>query len=267
MTRFIKQLLVVCFGASLLTSCAKKLTDGGQEKLPKVKATELVAVLDSISKLQPKYFYSKVSTRYQDTTRSNSFKTSIRLTQDSAVHTIISFAGIPLITALVTTDSVLISNKKDKCFIRQPLSYVKENFGVDFDYDNIEELILGLPLDYDTTQKYFQIHDPYNYILSSHKEREIKRNEDDEVVLKYFFTNDIKQLRAIEIESPMDTTKITINYVTREQIGAYSVPKNLNVEIRSPRNHIFIDMEYEKTEVDVPKEMIIIIPESYEKCE
>src|SRR5690606_32193689 len=112
---------------------------------------------------------------FSDTNRRIGFKTSIRSIRDSIINPMITYAGIPIVNSIIRRDSLLISNRKDKCAIRTTMNYIKESFGVDFDYRNIEELLLGLPVAYDTTQKYFQINDPYNYVVSSHRKRIIKK--------------------------------------------------------------------------------------------
>ena len=104
--------------------CAKKTTQHviSTEKLPKIKDKELIAVLDSLHQIKVKTFYTKLSVDYKDTTRDVSFKTSIKNVTDSAVNAIITYARIPIVTAMVTTDSVLVVNKNDKCYTKASLS-------------------------------------------------------------------------------------------------------------------------------------------------
>ena len=261
----------------LLFSCAKKMTETDKDKLPRKKAQDLVEVLDSLSHRKPNFFYTKISTNFSDTNRNVNFKTSIRMVKDSAINTLITYAKIPVVNSIITKDSVTIVNKRDKCYIQQSLSYIKENFGIDFNYRNLEELILGLPLDYDTTQKYFMIHDPFNYIISSHKKREIKRldrperpdrNPDKEdIVIRYMLTDDAKGLKGMFIESPQDSTTIQVYYLTREMVSDYSVPKDVLIVITSPRNQMRIEMSYDKAEIDQPQPLFLVIPEGYEFCE
>jgi hypothetical protein len=273
MTRFINYIYLLALGSLLFVSCAKKLTETDREKLPRKKPQDLIDVLDSLSGIKPNYFYTKISTKFEDTNRTVSFKTSIRLVKDSAINTLITYATLPIVNAMITTDSVIISNKRDKCYIRESMDYIKENFAVEFNYRNIEELILGIPLDFDSTQKYFPIHDPYNYIISSQKKREIKRNERNErnqkedILIKYYLTDDAKGLKAVDIESPSDTASIHVDYSVREQIDGYDIPKEVFIQIKSARNNMRIQMTYEKIEINTPKEMFLIIPETYEKCE
>jgi hypothetical protein len=273
MTLSIKYIYLLFLGSFLFVSCAKKLTETDAEKLPRKKAQDLIEVLDSLSDIKPNYFYTKISTKFEDTNRNISFKTSIRLVKDSAINTLITYATLPIVSAMITTDSVVISNKRDKCYIRESMDYIKENFAVDFSYRNIEELILGMPLDFDSTQKYFQIHDPFNYIISSHKKRDIKRNDrndrlpKEDIIIKYFLTDDAKGLKAMDIESPSDTASIHVDYKVRENVSGFDIPKEIFIQIKSARNNMRIEMTYEKIEINEPKEMILVIPDSYGKCE
>jgi hypothetical protein len=274
MIRSIK-FVALCGTLLLFVSCAKKLTEVEKEKLPRKKAQELIEVMDSLSHRKPGFFYTKISTDFADTNRSISFKTSIRMVKDSAINTLITYAKIPVINSIITTDTVTIVNKRDKCYIIQSLSYIKENFGIDFNYKNLEELILGMPLDYDTTQKYFQINDPYNYTISSHKKRDIKKlerqdrhePEKEDIIIKYYLTDDAHGLKGMHIESPSDSTTIKVDYQTREMVQNYNIPKTVNIVITSPRNQMRIALDYDKAEIDQPQPLFLVIPEGYEKCE
>ncbi len=259
----------------MLFSCSPKLGTTLEnsvpvEKLPKKKDKELIETLDSLSNIKPKTFYSKLSVDYKDTTRDISFKTSLKIVTDSAVNAIITYAKIPIVTTMITNDTITLVNKKDKCYIIQTLSYIKENFGIDFTYTNIEELFLGRPLDYNVEQKYFVINNPYQYNISSHKKREKKRFErkaKEDIIINYFLTNDAKELKKTIIESPSDSTEITVDYTSRQLEQGINIPKNVLIRIKTPRNNIFLKMEYEKVEVNEPQELIIVIPENYEKCD
>ncbi len=274
MTRSIKTLYA--FGIFLLLSaCAKQLTEIPKEKLQRRKTQELMQVMDSLSHKKPGFFYTKIKTDYTDTNRSVTFKTSIRMSKDSAINALITYATLPIVNSVITLDSVTIVNKRDKCYIQQSLGYFKENFGIDFDYANIEELIVGMPLDFDTTQKYFQIHDPYTYTISSHKKREIKKKDrldrdrnpaKEDIIIKYFLHDKLDGLKSMYLESPDDSTSIKVDYLTREFISGYAIPKDVHIEIKSPKNFIRVDLQYDKVEIDQPQELFLVIPEGYEKC-
>lgn len=279
MNQYIK--IISLFGLVLLLfSCSKKLTDVQRDKLPRKKTQDLITIMDSLSLKKPDFFYAKIATSYADTNRDIHFKTSIRMVKDSAINAIITYAAIPVVNSIITKDTVKIVNKKDKCYIIQSLDYIKENFGIEFNYRNLEELILGMPLDYDTTQKYFQIHDPYNYTISSHKKRELKRFdkndkhdkhnkiiENEGIIVKYFLSDDLNNLKGMYIESATDSTSIQVDYLTRELVEGFNIPSDVFIKITSPRNQIRIEMRYDKAEINNRQPLYLVIPESYEKCD
>jgi hypothetical protein len=254
-----------------LSSCSPKvgeaLEDGG--KLPKMKDKELVDRLDSLSKIEPKTFYTKLDVNYKDSTSDISFKTSIKIVADSAVSAIITYARIPIVTAMVTKDTITVVNKRDKCYTIQSLDFLKTTFGVDFTYENLEELFLGKPLDYNAEQKYFVVHDPYQYSISTHKKRDKKRMDrrpKEDIVLNYILSKDAKSLQQTTIKSPSDSTEITVIYEQRQEINGYNIPKLVHMHIRTKNKGIYIKMDYERVEINEPQELIIVIPDKYEKC-
>ncbi|MNJ83252.1 hypothetical protein D3C87_06680 [compost metagenome] len=284
--RNIKWLGLVVF--VILASCARRPVEQKPIKLEKRKTSELTHVMDSLSDIRPNSFYTKIKCHFSDTNRRISFKTSIRSIKDSIINPMITFAGIPIVNSIIRRDSLLISNRKDKCAIRTTMSYIKESFGVDFDYRNIEELLLGLPVAYDTTQKYFQINDPSNYVISSHRKRIIKKenknkhekeninnprrdrngNEDgeDEVMIRYFIHPSLKSISRLVIDSPEDTTHISVDYFSRDTVDTYLLPKEVVIDIVTARNHIVLTMDYDKTEINTPQEIYFVIPEEYGNC-
>lgn len=280
MTRSISQLIALC-GLIVLSACSKKVIDEviaplpveKDDKLPRKRTQQLLRTIDSLSRNQPTFFYAKIKTDFTDTNRSVSFKTSVRMVNDSATNVLITYATIPIVNATITTDSIVLVNKRDKCYMKQSLGYIKESFGIEFDYNHLEELIMGYPLGYDTSQRYFKINDPFDYTISSHKKRELKRldrqplkESRENIVVKYILNDSLNALRGMIIESPDDSTTIVVNYLERITIGRYVLPKNVSLKISSPRNTIQMLLDYEKIEVNNPQPLYLVIPEEYEKC-
>lgn len=281
---------IFIFSSILLLNfaCANRKLVEKPDKLPHQKTSDLIQTLDTLSRLRPNTFYTKIKCSFKDTNQSISFKTSIRAIKDSIINPIISFASIPIVSAIIRKDSVIVSNKREKCVIRKEVNYIKETFGVDFNFRNIEEMILGLPIGYDTVQKYFRINDPFNYILSSHKKREIRREtngrperdhngiltrreeredkDEQNVIIQYYISKNLNCIDRIYIDSPDDTTSISIEYLTRDSIGIYLVPQDVVVNVVTPRNHIVLEMSYGNVELNEVQEIYFVIPEEYEEC-
>ncbi|MEY4350140.1 MAG: hypothetical protein RL078_182 [Bacteroidota bacterium] len=257
-------LFAACKPAEVLTQDAASL------KLPKIKDKELIDRIDSLSHLEPHTFYSKLNVTYQEGDKEVSLKTSLKIVADSAVNAIITYAKIPVVTAMVTKDSVSVVNKRDRCYSVTSLDYLKEMFGVDFTYENLEEILLGKPLDYHKDQKYFVDNDPFNYSISTHKKHDRKkpeRKQRDDLMIQYQLTPDAKHLKQTRILSIEDSTEVLVAYQERQTIGAYDIPLLVKIDIKTPKKTMAILLYYDKAEVNEPQELIIIIPESYEKCD
>jgi hypothetical protein len=273
--------IVLFFGLFVFSACSKKNAEvvaiptpvEKDDKLPRKRTQKLLSIMDSLSTNQPAFFYAKIGTDFSDTNRSVSFKTSIRMVNDSATNVLITYAKIPIVNATITGDSITLVNKKDKCYIKESLGFIKESFGVEFDYNHLEELVMGYPLGYDTSQRYFKLNEPFDYTISSHKKRELKRldrqplkESRENVIVKYILNDSLNALRGMIIESPDDTTTIVVNYLERIAVDRYILPKKVSLTITSPRNTIRMVLDYEKIEVNNPQQLYLVIPEEYEKC-
>lgn len=260
----------ILFLSIILLGCGNNKEVLNEEKLPKVKDQVLINRLDSLSDSRPEHFYTKLSSKYNDSEYNVSFKTSIRMRTDSALHALITYARIPIYNTMVTPDTLTIVDKRGDCYIKEDMSYLKETFDINFEHKNIEELILGMPIGWDKNSDYHIIKDPYNYIVSSHKERNLRRmnrSESEDLYIQYFLTSDAKHLRKVMIESPKDTTSIKVNYIGRELVNGFSIPTEGDIAVETPRDTITIKFKYNRTEVNDPRVLYLAIPKKYGECE
>ncbi len=267
--RFRNILLFISIGVGMI-ACSPKLVGEIPIKLERKKTEELTIKLDSISKQIPATFYSKISTKYTDTNQNLSFKTSVTILKDSAFTALVTYAGIPIINAFIDKDSLKFTNKKDKCYTKTTLEHLKEQFGIAFDFQNLQQLMLGLPLNYQSNSKYYQIHNPFDYIISNYKKREIRkleRKDWDDFIVKYYLKSDLKSLKKLVIENPKDNTQVVVKYINSQFENGYLVPTEVLIDIYTNKNHIKVQLEYEKLEINEPQDIFFTIPESYEVCQ
>lgn len=255
-------ILIVAIAALLLASCGNR--NGDEGKLPKVKDKVLLETLDSLSQQNFDSFYSKMSTQYKDSSRNVSFKTSLRMVQDSAIGATIKVASIPFVNAVISKDSVKMTNRQDKCYTLQSIDFLKESFGVSFTHRNMEELLMGFPIAYSEDADYDRVKDPFAYILSS----ELKKEGDsgDALEIYYEFNKDVNQLKSTRLFSESDSTEIKIDYITRQLVDGYAVPETVKIVINTPKQELNIELVYRKSRVNKPETIHFVIPDSYEPC-
>ncbi|HLU86218.1 MAG TPA: DUF4292 domain-containing protein [Taishania sp.] len=253
----------VLFSLSLvLGSCGSSKTIATDIESRKLESKAIVEALDSIHRARPSFLSTRIDTKYSSKKQNVSFKANLKVNADTAVHALISYAGIPLVTAMITPDSVKVSNKKEKCYILQDLNFFKEQFGIDFTYQNLEELLLGMPINFSREQTYFanentKSQEVYTTILE---------HDGNKLHFYYTLTSDLKHLKKVAVQSEKDEVTIEINYSDYWDDVSYNCPKHVFVTIKSPKNKITLNLNYDKVELNNPKEMIIVIPESYESC-
>lgn len=251
-----------------LMSCSKKTT-GNQEKLPKVKPAELFFALDSLSQTRPSSFYAKMSTKYKDSTRSQSFKTTIRSQSDSLMKASITFMRIPFVHALFSNEIVQISNRNDKCYVKQAVHEFSSKFGVELNLKTLEEILLGLPVGHEAGGKYFIERDPYNYTVSSHSKLQInsiRNKQKREIVVHYTLQNDLKSLKRVVINSFYDSSDVIINYEGRKEVDEVNFPEAVEVKIFSPKGEVELNWDYSKVRINGKEDFSFVIPETYERC-
>lgn len=259
---------LIAFALLFFASCSNKgIADG--EKLSKHSSQDLTDVLDSLSLVEYDWFYSKISTKYKDTAMNVSFKTSVRIRRDSLLNTLITYARIPVYNTLLTKDSIIMVNKREKCVMYESLDYFRKEYAMDVEYANAEEMFFGAPIAYDRDMKYYRVNDPYNYTMCSHRKRDIKRNirkDKREIITYYTLSPDLKSLQTQKIESPQDTSTVVIDYTQREMVNGYYVPKKVVITIYTPRQEIKVYMDYKKTRINHKEKIHFVVPEKYGEC-
>lgn len=251
----------------LTVSCAKQWSDSEvkPDKLPKLKQKEFIAILDSISRSAPTYMYTKLKVSYKGADNKGSFKTTLKSVQDSAVSAVVSFARIPVFSALIDTSTLTILNKKDKCFSVQALSEFSKNIGIDLALHNIEEVIFGHAIGYSKDNKYHMLNDSYHYILSTHRKGGGRKKK--EIVYRYNLAPNKIHLASSHISAPMDSTEIEIKYLEWQQADKYLLPKRIEMNIQTRGNAGQITLEYTRLDALTPEALFLTIPEKYEKCD
>ena len=255
----------------LFVSCSKQWSDLDEkpEKLPKLKEKAFIEKMDSLHALRPNYFYSKIKVSYSDEERNISFKSSVNVVKDSALSTILSYAAIPVFTAYLDPKEITIVNKKDKCYTTKEIADYSELWGIEMSFDNVQELLFGLPIGYKKGEKYHVLSNPYEYVLSTHKKREQKKSEKrhkSNIIYTYKLNHKANSLSSIQIYSPADSFKIDIQYSDWQENNGTLYPKEMNISLSGPKSTSEIRLVFNRLKINTPRKLSLIIPENYESC-
>ncbi|HIP35852.1 MAG TPA: DUF4292 domain-containing protein [Crocinitomix sp.] len=279
MTKYIKiiafffsvNLLMIQFACSNNKNLPKQITKRISDK-------ELREALFKAKNITYKDFYSKIAISFKNTKKEQSFSSTVKMKVDSAFSGTFKKGPVILGTYLIDKDSVKSTNKLEKCYFTEPLSYISSLIGVELEYDFFQSVIIGKPIGLNINKKYKQIKDKKKqyYILSSHNKRKFHKIEkeklktenerNDNIYMQYFFTPDSLNLAKIHIEIPADTVSIYVNYLEQKTINSVIVPELTTIAINSPKDSIILQLDYSKTKVNVPKNIQFSVPSNYENC-
>lgn len=254
--------------SSLVYSCrtAKDVTDQNTKRLNDKEVEELLFSKDSL----PFFFvYAKIGVDFKNNVRSNSFKATVKMKTDSAFSGTLSVGPVIGGTYLVTADSIFFTDKINDCYFKENLNFLSDLFGTTIEYDFFQSLVLGMPIGLDYSIKYNIRHTRDYYILSSYKNRDLRKIDqdgEDNIFVQYYLNTETLELDKIGIQVPTDTVTIDIDFKTRELVDSLMFPKQTSIKIVHPRDSIFIDLDYGSIKINERKEIDINIPPSYVKC-
>ena len=274
MSKVINFLIIICI--FIVAGCGKK--DIINKVDERIQDKELIQKLEKLNEKPFDYFYAKINVDYINSKINQSFKTSLKMTVDSAFSGTVSYASFIIANFLADHDSLKATYKQEKCYFTEDFSYISSIIGVDMEYEFFNKMLLAQPIGVDSTIKYKQIKDKNKafYILSSHKKRKYKRIEkdkinledekNDDIFIKYYFSADSMALKKMVFEIPVDSVSIAINYVETGIEQNRLVPEYTTLRICHPKDTITVGLSFSKQSVNNKKTHAFSVPSQYENC-
>lgn len=267
--------LILCASLMFIQASCKTSNVGGSPDCPKKSVEELQQVLRQEPHKDFEFFSSKVNVSVEDSKSSRSFNASLYMKPDSAFSGLVKLMGIIGATFLIDQDSFAFSNKIEKCYKRESFQSLTELFGTEITYNFAQQMILGLAVGVENIDELYPLKSENEYVLSNYDRKVVERMEnsnlsDEEqgfIFFKYTINCETMHLKMIEINVPKDSVYVRIDYLEREMIETFLVPKETKIKIVSPDDSVFIDLSYGNTALNDFKEIRFSVPNSYNVCE
>lgn len=201
-----------------------------------------------------------------------SMKAQIRVQKDSLIWMSFSpLLGIEAVRILLTPDSVKFLDRINKNYFCGDYSFFHEFYQVDFDYDMIESILLGVDFRcYDSGEMKAGI-DNLLYTLSTANRRKIKRfvrtHSDSERVLLQDVWLDPQTFRIRKLklkEANRESRKLGAEYEMFESFpNGDVIPQQINLLIQAEQD-LKLKIKLNKIELDESLSFPFGIPSSYE---
>lgn len=182
----------------------------------------------------------------------------VRMIKDSAmwVSLTASFLNIEVYRALITKDSVILMNKQKKEVQYRSLEYLQDVTSIPFDFGTLQNLLLGNPIFFDSTNVSFRKSE--NFIMASSVTAEFKNLLTlslDRCLLTHSKLDDADIYRN-------RTADITYDKYDRVDGRWFSTSREVLV---SEKNKLDIRMEFKQVEFNKDLSVSFNIPRNYKR--
>tara|TARA_A100001011_G_scaffold396407_1_gene494177 strand:+ start:2195 stop:2986 length:792 start_codon:yes stop_codon:yes gene_type:complete len=249
--------LLICV-ILLYAACKSPLLPSSRTPIKNIETNELTK---SISKKQLEYknFRSRVKTTYDDGKRKQQIIINLRMEKSKSIWMSANMI-VPIAKLLVTPGKVSFYEKFQKTFFEGDVSFINRQFNTSFEFKDLQNLLMGLPLTDITRGKWETISHPKYYILTPNSKKLRFRPT-------FFFDPNNFLLLEQRFMVPGTQQNLTIKYLNHQKLEGEYVPGEVQISLFDGKNLKRINLEY--TRADFPDRMSIPfeIPSGYELIE
>ena len=221
-------------------------------------AKSVRATLSNINAKQIEFntFSSKLKIDYSDDKNNRlDFNAFMRMKKDSAIWvSIIAALNIEAFRVMITPDTVTIMNKLERTIQKKPLSYLQELTKVPFDFETLQDLIIGNPVYLDK-----------NIVSYTDQGDRISMSTIGDA-FKHFITvskNDLSLLfsKLDDVDATRSRTA-NLSYSEYAAAGSWMFAGMRKISL-SEKTKIDVQLEFKQVEFDKPMNFPFAIPKNY----
>ena len=206
-----------------------------------------------------KKFRSRVKTTYYDGKRSQQVIVNLRMEKDKSIWMSANIL-VPIAKILITPKKVSFYEKFQKTFFEGDITFINDQFNTNFDFKDIQNLLIGLPLADLNRGKWKTISHPKYYILTPKSGKMQLRPT-------FFYDPNDFSLREQRFLVSETTQSLTIKYIDYQRLEGEFLPREIEISLFDGSELKRITLEY--TRVDFPDRISLPfqIPQGYKSIE
>jgi hypothetical protein len=212
----------------------------------------------------------KADVEFKDNHHALNFKINYKIVKDSAIWvSIVPLLGIEVSRLMLTQDSVKYIDRINSQYFVGNYDYIAKIFGVNFDFDIIQSLIIANDLNTYDNEQFMARVDNNEYYLYNYNRRlyrkYIKNQSDSTRILlqDMWLNNDNYKITKFRIRETMRrNTAVEVNYQHYKPINNYLLPFTYNVLIKAEHD-VSVNIELVKVVLDEPLNLQFKIPAKY----
>lgn len=202
-------------------------------------------------------FSGKARTQLDIGGNSNDVTLNIRISRDKKIWvSVTAIAGIEVARALITPDSIMVINRLQSLYVKQPFNYINKLAGKQVNYNTLQSILIGNAIPELLTENSNFETTAGNITLTGNLQ---------DIVYKLFLGPDLKVTQTnLSNQSAGQTLQVVNN--TFIQAGNRVVPSQIDMASIVKDKKIQVNLHYIKMDFDQPQEYPFIIPARYSEA-
>jgi hypothetical protein len=254
-----KLLLAIISLSVILTACkTSKLEDGTRlrKRNPKYILTKIEE-----NRIDFQWVKAKAKAKVVSPEENVSFTIKLRMRKDSLIWLQIKKVSVEGLRVQMDPDRIEVLNRQDNQYIVEPFTAIRKNLAIPFDFDAVQNLLLGNPIMYDNIEFKSKIDSGHYYM-----EGQIPHpmNENEFIGDIHFWLNAAFQI--VRLEAKVDDNEVFATFSDYQEVDGRTIAMVKKIRMKSPESgEVRMKIDFNKVEFDVPTTMRFSIPDHYEK--
>jgi len=245
-----------------LTSCKSKAVLVDSNSKPTVTIDENAISSQKIiknhynNKSDFSTLYIRSSAKYRDEKQSQNVSAEIKIKKGEKILVSIRFLGITMAKALITPNEVKYYEKINGTYFEGDYASLSEWLGTDLDFEKIQNMLVGKPIDDLTQQDYaYELTDKF-YKLSAVKDKTEKT---------FSFESKNYLLKKQEISQPEKDRTFAVNYPNFKDFALAILPANLQINAMQKKGKTEISIDYNSVTFNEDLTFPYSVPDGYDR--
>jgi len=240
-----------------LASCkSRKISNKSIESLPQ----RVIVKKNHLAAFEGKSVKATIQIKYKGKDNLPNMNGSLRIVKDSVIWLNISKLGFPLAKLMITPNEVRFYEKVGKTYFVGNFELISSWLGTDFDFDMVQNLLLGEAL-FDLESQKYRI----NVVDRKYELVSKKRNYIFDI--RYWIDPDHFKVMKEDIIYPEKQQNLTILYKDFDKISESLFPKGILITAKTEKTMTTIDVNYKNAQINVPLRFPFDIPAGYRNIE
>ena len=219
----------------LIVSCKSKavLAEGSANGL---LSSDKIIANHYNNKINFSTVYIKANAKYKDQKNSQSVTAEIRIQKDEKILVSVRFLGFTVAKALITPSSVQYYDKIGNNYFDGDYAGLSQWLGTDLDFNKVQNMFLGEPLDNLNNNKYA--------VSILDKLYKLENNDDKKTFKSFYFESENFLVKKQQVNQPSKERALQILYSDFKKYDEMILPLSLAIEANQQKGKTTIDIDF-----------------------